>query len=44
VVGSGIMHRLSWVAVLGLAFVHSSLAQYSVSVEKAALDEKNGQS
>jgi hypothetical protein len=37
VVGSGIMHRISWVAVLGLAIMHSSLAQNSVSVEKAAM-------
>jgi hypothetical protein len=37
VVGSGMMHRLSWVAILGLAIMHSSLAQNSVSVEKAAM-------
>lgn len=36
-VGSGIMHSVSWVAVLGLAIMHSSLAQNSVSVEKAAM-------
>ena len=31
------MHRISWVAVLVLVIMHSSLAQNSVSVEKAAM-------